>query len=151
MSAYSVKKDVSNEDLCIMDFLMEKSDEYTPSVMACSLTRHPNRTKVIEYLSESLKQPGIKANQLRVLGTTGSSTAANEIEAFVQRLTASPNRNSWENYDYVYACWALSKLNRKPPQSVEELVSSSDETLAEPAKALLEGTNSEWWLRSAGN
>jgi hypothetical protein len=151
LSAYSVKKDLLDEDLCIMDFLMEKSDEYTPSVMAGSLTRYPDRTKVIKFLSGSLKLSGSKANQLFALGTMGSSTAADEIQALVQLLATKPHRDAWDNLDYVYACWALSKLDRKAPQSVEELASSSDETLAKPAMDLLAGNASPWWLRSAGN
>jgi len=149
LTAYSVKKGLSNEDLRIMDFLMEESDEYTPSVMAGSLTRHPNRTKVIQFLSDSLKLSGKKANQLFALGTMGSATAADEIQSLVQRLVIKVPRDAWDNLDYVYACWALSKLDRKPPQSVEELASSPDETLAEPAKVLLTGNTLPWWLRCA--
>src|SRR4051794_19385934 len=86
LTAYSVKKNLSNEDLCIMDFLMEQSDEYTPSVMAGSLTRYPDRTKVIKFLSGSLKLSGKKANQLFALGTMGSSTAGDAIQSLVQLL-----------------------------------------------------------------
>jgi len=82
-------------------------------------------------------------------GVMRLATAADEIQSLVQRLVIKVPRDAWDNLDYVYACWALSKLDRKPPQSVEELASSPDETLAEPAKVLLTGNTLPWWLRCA--
>jgi hypothetical protein len=149
MSAYAVKPDISDEDVCILDFLMENANEYVASIMAGSLTRHPDRAKVVVFLSVSLQsEAGSKANQLFVLGMLGDSVATPEIENLVQRISSYPVRDMWANQDYVYACWALTKLGGKPPETIESLAASPDPTLAEPARTLLSGNAVVWWLRS---
>jgi hypothetical protein len=150
LTAYSVKKDLSQEDLCILDFLMENRDDYTPSIIAGSLTRHPNRAKVVDFLSGSLKQPsGDKTNQLFALGIIGDTAASDDIQVLAQHLARVKDKDHWQSQEYVYACWALTKLGRKPPQTLEELSCSLEASLANPAKTLLQGNTPEWWLPAA--
>jgi hypothetical protein len=150
LTAYAVKEELSQEDLCILDFLMENSDEYTPSIIAGSLTRHPNRAKVVDFLSSSLRAPtGDKTNQLFVLGILGDPAANNDIQVLAHRLVSEKENDFWRSQEYVYACWALTKLGIIPPDTLEDLAGSLNSSLANPAKTLLQGNTPEWWLPAA--
>jgi hypothetical protein len=114
--AFSQKPTCTQEDERILDFLMGVDDERVWTSIAYGLTRHSQKKRVLEFLTDRLKSGSEpKANYAYALGALGAPEAVPTLKGLHDRFAkeiaaAGAEADRTLILDFVVCCWSLAKL-----------------------------------------